>query len=548
VKRILLTSVFGPYGPGSKYNKAGDEEWFDYFTSRLTKEKGPFALSTYPTGTSLQLIAANLDADVTVLWHPTLDEYVAELKKGWDFVGIGFKIKGLGKIFPMIAAARKHAPQAKVVIGGFGTVLHGLDNTGADYVCKGEGVRYMRELIGQDVDAPTRQPLVTSDITLKLFRDYDFLPRVEVAQLTHGFGCPNRCDFCVTSAFYGGRHIPFTTGRAFYDAMAEVHAATGISNFWIFEEDLCLYQDSVREWGGLIRDDPERAFSWACFSSVKSLSAWDLEELVAMGLNHVWIGVESLDSSLAKREGKDIAAIFRDLHDMGVTTTGSIIVGLDHHTPDNFHVDLDYFIKLYPTTTQIGTLMPADGTEERRRLDELGRVRKASYKDADLYSEILIHPNFKPGQLRETVFDAYDQFYAANGPALHRALRGWLAGARRFKSSTSKSLRRRAELCAQRALTARPIFLDTLDYLPNQAVRASVEDTLARLREEFGAPSAEDEARARLVARVFALEEARGEVFPRGPIEPAPSVRRWASGVEVAAGATGATAVPATAV
>ena len=83
MKRVLLTTVFRPYAAqNSKYNKDGDEEWLDYFYSRLTKEPGPFALSTYPSGTSLALIAANLDADVTVLFHPSMEEYVEELKKG----------------------------------------------------------------------------------------------------------------------------------------------------------------------------------------------------------------------------------------------------------------------------------------------------------------------------------------------------------------------------------------------------------------------------------------------------------------------------------
>jgi hypothetical protein len=30
-------------------------------------------MSTYPTGTCLQLMAANLKADVTVLFHPSMD-------------------------------------------------------------------------------------------------------------------------------------------------------------------------------------------------------------------------------------------------------------------------------------------------------------------------------------------------------------------------------------------------------------------------------------------------------------------------------------------
>jgi hypothetical protein len=318
-----------------------------------------------------------------------------------------------------------------------------------------------------------------------------------------------------------------------YDSMCEVHELTGISSFWIFEEEMALYRDSLREWGGLIRDDPERLFSWGGFTSAKSLEKWDLEELVSMGFNHVWIGVESVESPYAKNKGCEMAGLFADLHDMGVTTTGSIIFGLDHHTPRNVGKEMEYFNSLWPTTTQIGTLMPAEGTEVRRRLEAEGRIREATYKDSDLYSEILIHPNFQRGELRQVVMHAYDRFYQQNGPAVHRAARVWLNGARRFKRSVSRVLRRRAEVFARRARMLRPILLETLDHLPNDGVRESVRETLSLMADTLGSPSAEEQKQARLVARLFEFEQARREVFPRGPVEPELSVRRWVRGVEV---------------
>lgn len=537
MKRILLTTVFRPYGTDSKYNKAGDEEWLDYFYSRLSKEPGPFALSSYPSGTALQLMAANVRADVTVLFHPTVEEFVSELHKEYDYVGITFLIKGLGKLFPMISMARKHAPQTKVIVGGFGTMLHNLNDAGADFVCKGEGVAFLRDLLGQSRLDPTRQPLVTADITLKVMREHDFLPRFRFAQLTHGFGCPHRCDFCSTSAYYGYRHIPFARDRSMYDAMVQVHDQTGIDAFWLFEEDMCLYKDSLKTWGGLIRDDARRTLSWACFSTVKSLTSWDLEELVSMGFNHVWIGVESVNSPFSKNKGRDISGLFNELEDLGVTTTGSIIYGLDHHTPENLSAELEHFIALRPTTTQIGTLMPADGTELRARLDREGRVRKASYKDSDLYSEILIHPNFRQGQLRDAVFSGYDAFYEANGPAIHRAARTWVRGAARLNRSGNPALRRRGAMLAARVKAVRPVFLETLDYLPNDAVRDQVRETLAAMEEIVGRPESTERAQGRLVERIFALEQAKREVVPARSLEPSTTVRRWLDGVEVAPGA-----------
>jgi hypothetical protein len=71
-------------------------------------------------------------------------------------------------------------------------------------------------------------------------------------------------------------------------------------------------------------------------------------------------------------------------------------------------------------------------------------------------------------------------------------------------------------------------------YLPSDGVRESVRETLARMKEELGPPTAEEEAKARLVERIFALEEAKSGVFPPEPVEPPSSVRRWLDGREVA--------------
>jgi len=535
-KKILLTSVFRPYAAkNSKYNKDGDEEWLDYMASRISREPGPFIMSSYMSGTALTLMAANLDADVTVMGHPSMEEYIAELKKGPDFVGITFLIKGLGKLFPMIALARKHAPKAKVVIGGFGTMLHNLGNHGADYLCKGEGISFFRNLIGQNPADPVQQPDVINDVTLKSFRDYPYLPRARYAELTHGFGCPHKCEFCTTSAYFGYLHIPFAHGRAMYDTMVDIHDRTGVSYFYIYEEDMCLYKKSLDAWGGAIRDDPDRTLFWHCFSTVKSLTSWDLEELVAMGLTHVWIGIESIDSPFSKSVGRDNMSLFNDLHSLGITTSGSIMFGQDHQTPESLYRELDHAVDLYPSTFQASVLIPSDGTALRARLEAEGRLRKADFWDSDLYSEVIIHPAFQQGQLREAVFWAYDLFYKRTGPALHRLARHWITGAKRLKKSPNEGLRRRGAVLAERARVARTILLDTQSYLPTDEIRETVRETLGWIRDEVGAPTSAEEAQARLVKTIFDVDMAKREIYPPEPIEPNLKYRRWISGQELPA-------------
>lgn len=526
--KVLLSTVFRPFGVEDKYNKKDDELLLDYLASRLTREPGLFALSSYVPHSALHLIGANLPAHTRVLEYPSVEEYVAELQKGCDYVGISFMIKGFGKVARMIALARKHAPRAKVVLGGFGTALHDIETLAADHVCRGEGVSFMRELLGVAPDAPLTHPKVTADVTLKVFQDYGFLGKHAIGLVTSGFGCPNACEFCCTSAYYGHRNLRFLpTGRDIYEVLARL-SRDGIDEALLFEEDFGLYRDKVGELTAAVRAHAGRPLSFACFCSVMSLSRYDLEELVAGGLGHVWIGVESIHAPFEKRQGRDLRSVFAELNEVGVTTTGSSIFGLDHHTPEQLPAEVDFMIGLHASTVQFSNLMPAEGTRLRQRLDQAGRIAKVGFKDADLYSEVVRHPAFQPGQIREAIFAGYDRLYQAVGPSLYRMLETWLAGYRRLNRSPHEALRRRAQLYAGHARAVAPIFLKTGAHLPNDEIRRRVRETLHEIAVELGPPSPEQQGRAELIGRIFDLEEAkRRHVEPR-PIEPVLGVRDYA--------------------
>ena len=475
--KVLLTSVFRPFGEASRFNKAGDEELLDYLASRLTREPGLFALSSYVPASSLHLIAANLPADTRVLETPSVEEFIAELQKGPDYVGISTLIKGFGKLSKMIALTRRYAPKAKIVVGGFGTALDEVEQLKPDYISKGEGVRFMRKLLGAEPEVPFIHPRVSAQMTLRIFRDYNFLQKETMGLITSGFGCPHACDFCSTSAYFGYRAIPFMAdGREMYDAMkGQCRESDGkISNFLIFEEDLMLFKNKVAEMGALIENDPQDSLGYACFATVKALSRWDLEQIIAGGFQHVWIGVESMTVPYKKGEGRDMKGLFDELHSYGVTTTGSMIFGLDHHTPEMIPHETEYMASLRPSTCQFGSLIPATGTALRKRLEDEGRIRNYDYRESDLFSDVLLHPNFQEGELKQVTLKAYEELYEAIGPSIYRLWTTWFAGYKKLRPSSRIGLQKRAAVYAQRVQRLRPLFLQTGEYLPNDEIRRQV--------------------------------------------------------------------------
>ena len=129
-KKVLLSSVCQPFG--AQY---GDGFGVSYEgTHQIMWAQGMFRTRATTTQWGIDFIAANLEAPTVTLHYPTMEQFVAEIKKGYDFVGIAFVLTTLHKMKPMIEAIREHAPQTKIVLGGYGTALGEPLEGLADYV------------------------------------------------------------------------------------------------------------------------------------------------------------------------------------------------------------------------------------------------------------------------------------------------------------------------------------------------------------------------------------------------------------------------------
>ena len=60
-----------------------------------------------------------------------------------------------------------------------------------------------------------------------------------------------------------------------------------------------------------------------------------LEQLVALGVSWVWLGLEGKGSQYVKLAGTDSKELVRNLQSHGIRVLGSSIIGLEHHTPEN---------------------------------------------------------------------------------------------------------------------------------------------------------------------------------------------------------------------
>ena len=156
--KLLLSSVCKPFGA-----KHGDGFGTSYEGSHQTMwAQGLFRPRATTTQWGIDFIAHNLEIPTTTLHYPTMKQFIREIRKGYEYIGIAFVSPVYHKMVPMVEAIRRHAPQTKVILGGYGTTLPAEKlEPYADHICRGEGVRFMRELLGENVDRPIEQPVVT---------------------------------------------------------------------------------------------------------------------------------------------------------------------------------------------------------------------------------------------------------------------------------------------------------------------------------------------------------------------------------------------------
>ena len=206
--KLLLSSVFGPYAVDDAYGKK--ENLMELFHNQVTREQGIFSYRFNHSSFGLYFLAENIDMPTVVLDFPTLPQFIEELKKGYAYVGISYVMPNFKKAQKMAALIRQYSPQSKIILGGHGVAVSETETAiEHDYLCRGEGVAFLRQLFGEDPTKPIKHPLMYSSHNRRVLGT----PLPEGSGiLIPGVGCANKCRFCATSHFFGDYVTYLKTG------------------------------------------------------------------------------------------------------------------------------------------------------------------------------------------------------------------------------------------------------------------------------------------------------------------------------------------------
>ena len=530
--RVLLTTPVGPYDT-HYYNHS----LTDVMDQRFSRGCGIFTMRGHIHINFAHVIAQNIKAPTVFLEYPTWDDFEAELAKGYTILGINGFHNQRDVVIEMAKRARKVAPGTKIVLGGWAGT--GVSNIlpqeewreFADDICHSEGIRFMREQLGENVDDPIKVshlPKCAASIPW-----IDEHPQGDMGCVVASLGCPNGCDFCGTTAMYDRKRLRLMSAKeTFAEFKRYFRENPRLMSCNLIEEDSFADKKFMQELAGYMQEDKEFGIgrmNFFCLSSNESLSRWDFDDVLKTGVSSIFIGVESKflpDQGYKKRNGRTVEETFRELHRRGIGTIGAWVLGFDFQTRQNVQEDLATFINLEPTFQQLTRLCPFPGTPLWDRVAEEGRIdpKQVPTESISFFGGGgMVPEHFHDYEVMEIIEDGYVKLYDTWGACLFRQWKVALNGFEYCSSHADPIIRKRAQFHRMLCNEIFPMTQAMEVFAPNGTVRKRVRDQRNRFVDYFGAPSAAQKMMEGVVlrkARQATRDERKSPINQNPKVEP----------------------------
>lgn len=493
--RILLTSVFGPYARDDEYGSRSINP-MELYHNQVTRAQGSFSLRMFHRSWGIMMIQRNITAPCTVLDFPTLEKFESELRENdYDVVGISSIIANVGKVREMCKRVRKIAPNAKIIVGGHVAAIPAISHMiDADHIVRGEGIAWMRRYLGEDETAPVEHPPIVSGFKMRVMG----IPIPErrgqtAATIIPSVGCPMGCNFCTTSAFFGGKgkavHF-MRTGERLFEVMEEMEQKLGVSSFFMMDENFLLNRPRAMELLDRMRKG-NKAWALYVFSSMNAIRQYTITELVELGISWVWMGLESPNSKYEKLKDADTIQVVKELRAHGIKLLGSTIVGLEHHTPENIRQEVEYAVSHGTDFHQFMLYTPVPGTPLFKQMTDEGRMLDG-VDLADIHGQFKFnfqHAAISRDQSQKFLDWAFKYDFDTNGPSVYRISRTMLEGWKRHKNDPDKRVRARFEEEVENLRTTYNAALWAMEKRlkrANFAASQKIRDLRKEVESEFG--------------------------------------------------------------
>jgi len=464
---------------------------------RFIVDQGPFSATADVPCFSLHFLAQNIQAPSTVLEWPTIEELEAELRSTtYDYVCISFKVIDANIVAKMITHIREASPSTKIILGGYGTLaLNEPEYTSlrdaVDVICwSGDGVRFLRKLLGEPIERTVQAHLPVETIRIKWLERMGQMT-TSVGYLLSALGCVWKCEFCCTSAYTNGQTVDVMTPEEIVESAKWYYRNhPSVKHIFVMDEEILLRKKKVEAIGKLIRDDQEFGLgklSLLAFGTIKALSRWDPEELLLNGIGEFWTGVESKFSYQRKKGEIDQKELIRNVQEHGIEAQLSWIMGDDCQTKENIEEDINDLIEFKPCTVQLTTLAAFPGTPLYRRLKAEGRVPPLNPEEFHLFGNTLSSLHFTHDERVKIILDTYNRIYEVEGPSAMRSMNVHMNGYEYCARSKNPFLNGpKKEYFKAKVVYTIFLIRVAIEYAPTERARKAMEDLHHRYVSIFG--------------------------------------------------------------
>jgi hypothetical protein len=494
--RVLLSSVFGPYAQDDEYGSRAANP-MELYQNQVTRVQGGFSLRMFHRSFALLMLQANIEAPCAVLDFPSRERFVEELQnQPCDIIGISAIIPNIEKVKAMCRLIRHHQPRATIVVGGHVANYPGLEQAiDADHIVRGDGIAWFRQFLGQSLDAPVKHPEATSAFGTRILGiDLPDKPGDTAAILIPSVGCPVGCNFCATSALFGGKgkFINFyETGDELFDVMCRLEKTLKVRSFFVLDENFLLHRRRALRLLELMQAK-QKSWMLNVFSSARVLRSYTMEQLVGLGIGWVWMGIEGKNSRYRKLEDVDTHGLVKRLQSHGIRVLGSSIIGMEHHTPENIDQVIAHAVSHGSDFHQFMLYTPVPGTplyDVHRQNGTL--LSETVMPPADTHGQYRFnyrHAHIKAGQEEGFLLRAFKRDFRENGPSLARLIRTLLTGWQRYKTHPDPRLRARYawEVAPLRTTYAGAVWAMKQYYRDTPRLFRKMKNLLSDIYREFG--------------------------------------------------------------
>jgi radical SAM superfamily enzyme YgiQ (UPF0313 family) len=445
--RVLLSSVFGPYAQDDQFGSRAINP-MELYHNQVTKAQGSFSVRRFHRSWGILMIQENISAPCTVLDFPTREAFARELTAHqYDIVGISSIIVNVGKAREMCRMVRELSPHSTIVVGGHVAAITAVDDIlDADHIVKGDGIEWMRRYLGEDAAAPIRHPALSSGFALRVMGVKVPDKADKSATIISSVGCPMGCNFCTTSAFFGGKGKMlnlYATGEELFRLMQEAETTRKVKSFFIMDENFLLQRQRAMDLLARMKA-AGKSWNFNIFSSANAIRKYTYEELVDLGISSIWLGLESPKSGYAKLDGADTMKLTRELREHGIVLLGSTILGLEHHTPENIAGEIEHAIAHQTDLHQFMLYTPVPGTPLYTEMADQGRLLDVDL--ADIHGQHAFnfqHAAISREESTRFLDAAFRSDFERNGPSLFRVCRTTFEGWKRYKNHPDLRVRER---------------------------------------------------------------------------------------------------------